>query len=233
MFVSCNSFADKKAQVFAGDVLLHVVLHEIGHALIREFDLPVLGNEETMADSFATHFLIENLPERASDVLTARVKSLILESKELPETEWSVAGEHNSDARRANQITALAIAAGYDKYQHLADVVGMEEKYMDRARDYGTEIHRSWRRILRPLTMPSGRASREIRIRVSDLVRQLDHETLINELKVALEFFDWHSQISLVFEEGDGSAYFKRNGRTIVVKNAYINRFILQASKVQ
>jgi len=32
------------AEDFAEDVVLHVVLHEIGHGLIREFDLPVLGN---------------------------------------------------------------------------------------------------------------------------------------------------------------------------------------------
>jgi len=213
--------------------LLHVVLHEIGHALVREFDLPVLGNEETMADAFATHFLIENLPERASDVLTARVKSLILESTELPKALWSVAGEHNNDARRANQIIALSIAADYKKFQRLPDIVGMGIRDIEGARDYGTEIHRSWRRILQPLTMPSGRASTEIRFRPNDLVERLDHETLINELKAALEYFDWHSQISLVFEEGDGSASFSRNGRRITVKNAYINRFIRQASQVE
>ena len=70
----CNtSVASDKAIEFAEDVVLHVVLHEIGHALIREFDLPVLGNEETMADAFATNYLAYHLPERALDVLTAHI----------------------------------------------------------------------------------------------------------------------------------------------------------------
>ena len=70
----CNtSVASDKAIEFAEDVVLHVDLHEIGHALIREFDLPVLGNEETMADAFATHYLAYHLPERALDVLTAHI----------------------------------------------------------------------------------------------------------------------------------------------------------------
>ena len=30
---------------FASDVIFHVVLHELAHALVREFDLPILGNE--------------------------------------------------------------------------------------------------------------------------------------------------------------------------------------------
>src|SRR5688572_9004733 len=74
---------------FARDVTLHVVLHELGHALIREFDLPVLGNEETMADAFATHYLTTYLPERALDVLTARVRSLSYEAGEVPRAERS------------------------------------------------------------------------------------------------------------------------------------------------
>jgi hypothetical protein len=96
---------------FAADVTLHVVLHEMGHAVIREFDLMVLGNEETMADAFATHFLIHHLPDRAPAAITARVRSLMLEAGEVPREQWTVKGEHDNDARRAYQITALAIAA--------------------------------------------------------------------------------------------------------------------------
>jgi len=39
---------------FSKNVVTHVLYHELAHALIREFDLPVLTNEEAMADSFAT-----------------------------------------------------------------------------------------------------------------------------------------------------------------------------------
>ena len=46
---------------FAAQVLQHVLYHELGHALIREFDLPVLANEEAMADSFATLWVTQEL----------------------------------------------------------------------------------------------------------------------------------------------------------------------------
>ncbi len=41
------------------DVFRFIFLHELGHALIDQFDLPILGREEDAADSLATVFSIE------------------------------------------------------------------------------------------------------------------------------------------------------------------------------
>jgi len=42
--------------VFANTVF--VLFHELGHGLIHEFDLPVLGEEEDAADTIASIFLL-------------------------------------------------------------------------------------------------------------------------------------------------------------------------------
>jgi hypothetical protein len=118
------------------------VLHELGHAVIREFDLMVLGNEETMADAFATHLLTEHFPEHAVRAISARVKSLMIEADEVPRDQWTVRGEHDHDARRAYQIAALAIAADKKKYAGVAEIVGMSEENIKKACDYGSDIHR-------------------------------------------------------------------------------------------
>ncbi|MEM9704320.1 MAG: DUF4344 domain-containing metallopeptidase, partial [Planctomycetota bacterium] len=55
---------DPRVLQFAENVLLHTTLQEMGHALVREFDLPVLGNEETLADAFATYYVVTYLPDR-------------------------------------------------------------------------------------------------------------------------------------------------------------------------
>lgn len=60
------------------------------------------------------------LPNRAFEVLSARIRSLMIEANEVPRSQWSVRGEHNSDDRRACQI-----AADPKKYQALAKEVGM------------------------------------------------------------------------------------------------------------
>ena len=232
---SCNtSAASDKATEFAEDVVLHVVLHEIGHALIREFDLPVLGNEETMADAFATHYLTHHLPDRALDVLTARISSWQVEASEVPRNKWPVKGEHSSDARRAFQTVALSVAADRDKYSALGTQLGFTESDLKNAADYGSEIHRSWRRILRPLMMPEGMESTETRIGVDPgdvLVKRLIKGPLLREVGDVLKRFDWHSQVTVFFVQGDGTAGWSRSKRTVSVYSQYIERFMDQSSQ--
>jgi transcriptional regulator of met regulon len=216
---------------FAENVLLHVVLHETGHGLIREFDLPILGNEETMADAFATHYLTQYLPDRAFDVLKARTDSLMIEAKQVPRELWSVQGEHDNDARRAFQIAALAVAADPKKYSPIAKGLGMTEGEIRKAADYGAEIHRSWRRTLVPLLMPSGQESRETRVTFDpscQLAAQIRDNGLAAEIATAIKRFDWHSQVTVAFEQGDGGAAWSRSTRTISVKSEYVRRFIEQ-----
>lgn len=220
-----------EASSFARDVTLHVVLHELGHALIREFDLPVLGNEETMADAFATHHLTTYLPERAVDVLKARTISLMIEAREVSRAEWTVSGEHDNDARRAFQIAALAVAADPVKYASVAKVVEMSDRDVRKATDYGAEIHRSWRRILAPVWMPDGMRSKEARLvwdSESALANSLKSGGLGPELESIITRFDWHSQVTVHFVGGDGRAGWSRSARTVSVPSEYIRRFVEQ-----
>ena len=220
---------------FAADVTLHAVLHELGHALVREFDLPVLGSEETMADAFATHYLTTHLPERALDVLRARVSSLTFEAAAVPRAEWTVRGEHDNDARRAFQIAALAVAADRERYLPVAREVGMSDEDIRRGADYGAEIHRSWRRVLQPLWMPAGVASREARVvcdEASPLGGALRATGLIAELEAVVRRFDWHSQVTVRFTGGEGRAAWSRSQRTVTVHEAYVRRFVAQGESI-
>ena len=231
-------FADVAVTPFARDVTLHVVLHELGHALIREFDIPVLGNEETVADAFATYYLTTYMPDRAVDVLKSRTMSLMIEAGEASQqVDWS--GEHDHDARRANQIAALAVAADPVKYKPVADVVGLSDDDIGDARDYGSEIRRSWRRVLTPLWMPEGAESTEARVVYDESVflRRLCAPVpdggggLASEVEAAIKRFDWHSQVTVRFVDGEGGAAWSRGNRTVTVNSAYVRRFIDQGTR--
>jgi hypothetical protein len=222
--------------VFAADVTLHVVLHELGHAVIREFDLMVLGNEETMADAFATHLLTEHFPEHAVSAISARVKSLMIEANEVPRDQWTVRGEHDNDARRAYQIAALAIAADKEKYAGVVGIVGMSERDIDKARDYGSDIHRAWRRTLSPLMMPAGKVSKLALLRADESTRAFvdaGEPSLASTIQSALQRIDWHSQVTVDFVGGSGGAAWSRSKRTVTVNSEYLQRFIAQGVKAE
>ena len=222
--------------VFAADVTLHVVLHELGHAVIREFDLMVLGNEETMADAFATHLLTEHFPEHAVSAISARVRSLMIEANEVPRDQWAVRGEHDNDARRAYQIAALAIAADKEKYAGVAEIVGMSKRDIDKACDYGSDIHRAWRRTLSPLMMPAGKVSKEARFRADASTRAFvdaGKPSLASVLESALQRIDWHSQVTVDFVGGEGGAGWSRSKRTVTVNSEDLQRFIAQGVKAE
>jgi hypothetical protein len=231
-----NGNADKPVELtqFARDVALHVVLHEIGHGLIREFGIPILANEETMADAFATHYLVTHMPDRAFDAIKARVTSLQIEAGEVARDQWPVRGEHDSDARRAYQIAALAVAADRAKYEDIARFVGMSAADIRSAVDYGAEIHRSWRRTLAPLTMPDGLLSKEANVGcdiADDAPELASHMPLMDELRAQIKRFDWHSFVKVEFVTGDGGANWNRNARRIKVYSNYLRRFVEQGRR--
>ena len=62
----------------------------------------------------------------------------------------------------------------------------------------------------------------------SDLFRQLLGDGFEQELRNALQRFDWHSQVRIAFEEGEGKASWSRSKRTITVRGDYIRRFVEQ-----
>ena len=48
------------------------------------------------------------------------------------------------------------------------------------------------------------------------------------ELTTALQRFDWHSHVEIVFAEGEGGASWSRSKRTITVREEYVRRFVAQ-----
>jgi hypothetical protein len=154
----------------------------------------------------------------------------------VPRDQWTVRGEHDNDARRAYQIAALAIAADKEKFAGVAQIVGMSETDIGKARDYGADIHRAWRRTLSPLLMPAGKISKEARFRADDSTRAFvdaGEPSLASTIESALQRIDWHSQVTVDFVGGSGGAAWNRSKRTVTVNSEYLQRFIAQGVKAE
>ena len=136
----------------AGNVVF-VLTHELGHAVISEMELPVLGREEDTADTFA---ILTALKVVANDfsagVLKHAAKGWFLSAlRNRREGEApSYFEQHSLDEQRAYHIVCLMV--GYDpvKFADLADETGLPK---DRRRtctwDYDTAA-RSWAKVMHP-----------------------------------------------------------------------------------
>jgi hypothetical protein len=142
-------FDDEEAPV--ADVYLHTLVHEVGHVLYSQYDLPLLAREEDAADALASVLLLEYAENGAAVVLNA-ANMFGLESEDpavLEESDfWS---EHSLDIQR--YYTTLCHVYGSDPAAH-ADLVDAEiglSPERAEACEYEYErIRKGWLDVLRP-----------------------------------------------------------------------------------
>ena len=203
------------------DALLHVLAHEIGHAVLREFDLPIIGPEEDIAGDFATIYIFLTLPDRAENIIRACALQNLADGEE-PE----MFSEYRKDDQRAGRSICLLYGQDPNKFERLASDFGLEGNEAATCRDFAPEVGRSWRRIIDKYRMPQGARVTEVGLRVSEspfataLARQ---EWTVDAYKL-LSAIDWHSRIVLAIDDCDGGGSWSRNGRRITICDNYIER---------
>jgi hypothetical protein len=139
------------AEFVAGNMLF-VTLHELGHTVMTEFAIPVLGRIEDAADSYAVTRLIRLDTGFSDGALTQAGMGWFLAAKRDKQTGDPVPfyDEHGLDEQRGYQLVCLMIGSGQEKYQRLAEKTGLpQSRQKSCATDYN-EAFRSWETVLKP-----------------------------------------------------------------------------------
>ncbi|MGL4236253.1 DUF4344 domain-containing metallopeptidase [Tabrizicola sp.] len=204
------------------DALLHVLAHEIGHAFLREFDLPILGPEEDIADDFATVYIHMMLPDRAGAIIEARARQNMADGE--PAEMFS---EYRGDDQRAGRSVCLLYGLDPERYEDLARSFGLDGETAETCRDFAPEVGRSWRRVIEAYRMPAGARVTEVDANFADtpIARAVENSGLMEPAYQLLAGIDWHSSITVAVEPCDSGAGWSRNGRRITICEAYIQRF--------
>lgn len=137
----------------------HIMLHEIGHLLIDQLTLPVLGQEEDAADNFATITLIDWDSDEADQALADTAFGWLVRHDETrPFLEGDFFAEHDLDAQRAYRIVCHLVGTDVDAYADLALNLGVEVGEGEIAEcDYAFDLSaKSWRRVLAPYAPAPG-----------------------------------------------------------------------------
>ncbi len=99
----------------AMNILMFFTLHEVGHALIDLYELPITGREEDVADQLATFFLLGSNDAGALDTADSFYSDISwLEANELP-----FADEHSLDHQRYYNILCWVYGSDTMTYEYL------------------------------------------------------------------------------------------------------------------
>jgi hypothetical protein len=145
-----NGYDDKKSYDMMFDATRFVFLHEIGHALIDVYKLPITANEEDAADRCSSYINLEELGQDGVNAVLAAAEAFQIESRASSGRSRNMADEHLLQEQRFYNSLCMLYGSNPDKYP-----VIVEKGFLPRARAERcpTEYQRtveSWQSLLEP-----------------------------------------------------------------------------------
>jgi hypothetical protein len=131
---------------------LFVMGHELGHGLMIEMNMPVLGREEDAADSFAIVTALKMGSSFSERLLMEATKGWVLASKSDKRQGEALAfyDEHGLNLQRAYNVVCFMVGSNPEKYKALAaDTKLPEERQASCVTDWKNTSW-SWEEMLKP-----------------------------------------------------------------------------------
>jgi hypothetical protein len=145
---------------------LFVVAHELGHGLINELNMPVLGREEDAADSFAVVTALKLGTAFSERVLLDAAKGLVLSSTRDKKEGTALAfyGAHGLDLQRAYNVVCFMVGSDPEKYKTLAADAELPEGRQEACVYEWKNTSWSWEEMLKKHLRATGQPKVAIKI---------------------------------------------------------------------
>lgn len=125
-------------------------LHELGHALIDVYDIPITGMEEDAVDQLATIILLQKGNDGVSAIAAAAgffgAQGLAVSDI----SELAFADEHSLDLQRFYNILCFAYGSDKNEYKILIDLKLLPTERSTQCSDEYLKISKSWNILLAP-----------------------------------------------------------------------------------
>ena len=96
-----------------------VFLHEVGHALIDQYKLPIMGNEEDAADRCSAYINLEELGDDGVKAVFAAADAFAIESKLTAGKDRNMADEHLLSEQRFYNSLCMLYGSNTAKYENI------------------------------------------------------------------------------------------------------------------
>ena len=127
-----------------------VLYHEVGHALVRVYRLPVTGREEDAVDQLSTYLLTDGTGEGEAAALDAAESLYRDENAGGGEGEPRYWDEHSLDQQRFYNIVCWVYGRDEEKYRSIVADGVLPAERAERCADEYDQIERSWTTLLKP-----------------------------------------------------------------------------------
>jgi hypothetical protein len=127
-----------------------ILFHEVGHALVRVYRLPVTGREEDAVDQLSTYLLTDGTDEGEAAALDAAESLYRDENAGSGEGEPRYWDEHSLDQQRFYNIVCWVYGQNEEKYKSIVEDGVLPAERAERCADEYEQIERSWTTLLKP-----------------------------------------------------------------------------------
>ena len=141
---------DAKANERMEKAMTFVFLHEVGHALIDNYDLPITGNEEDAADRCSAYICIEELGATGVEAILAAADAFSIESRLTRKRKKNLADEHLLQEQRFFNALCMVYGSNPAKYDYLRKNKLLPDRRARRCPNEYGRMARSWGQLLRP-----------------------------------------------------------------------------------
>ncbi|HEX8556868.1 MAG TPA: DUF4344 domain-containing metallopeptidase [Pyrinomonadaceae bacterium] len=143
---------DEEIGELVANATTFVFFHEVGHALVDAYDLPVTGREEDAVDQLSVLVLADGTDEGDQAVLDA-ARSFAGQSDEKLD-DIAFADEHSLDRQRFYNIICLLYGRNGRKFASLVEGGTLPEGRAERCADEYARADRAWDALLAPYVKP-------------------------------------------------------------------------------
>lgn len=143
-----KSEAESNKKMF--DAVQFVFLHEIGHALIDVYDLPITGNEEDAADRCSAYINLEELGDEGVNAVIAAADAFRLEARGKVPNKRNLADEHLLNEQRFYNSLCMIYGSNVEKYGNLVSDGYLPVERAERCPGEYERMVESWVKLLKP-----------------------------------------------------------------------------------
>lgn len=167
-----SALDDPRVAAFVVNNTIGTLYHELGHAYVDLYRIPVLGKEEDAVDNLSTLLMLEQQPDEALDQMLHDASDVYwLSDLESQEDGWlpDYSGVHGLDMQRYYGVICLVYGRDPERFQELADYAELDpERQETCAFDYEQALT-SWSTLLAPHLIGSAEPGGSLLVQFDEL----------------------------------------------------------------